>query len=271
MKKVKMVETKSKMLCVSLILIFAISVGSVHADDTLEISPRIDIPLLAATGGVGAGIALIRAERFIPVDFKGQKQLINPIDRPFAGIYRPEAAGISDATLAATILASPVFLAFTHNQPNSFVDGLFLVTESFAICNFLLQITKTAVSRPRPLMYADDLPFRQRARADNFLSFFSGHAAVSFSFATTTTMVFAASDLENSLKAATAATSFSLATATAILRVAAGKHFITDVVSGALIGVATSMIVIELHKKVPQRRLTQGEGSATVFSLSLPL
>ncbi len=237
--------------------------------DTLEIVPGIDLPLTVATGAVGGGIAYIRAERYVPDDFEGKTSLINPIDRPFAGLYRPRAAGISDYTLAATILTSPIFLAFTHNRPNHVFEELLLVSESIALTNIQLQLTKTAVSRPRPLMYSDDLPEKQRFRADNYLSFYSGHAAMAFSFATSTTLLVMNSDVDNLLKAVTAATTFSLATVTATLRVVSGKHFPTDVLSGATIGVATSMIVMEAHKSESHHHDDLPRGSVAVFSLRL--
>lgn len=216
-------------------------------ENKLIIIPRIDIPLLVGAATTSASIALIRAERFVPMEFTGKTELINLVDRPFAGIHQPGLSIVSDLTLAATIVASPIFLAFTQNRPNSIVDELFLVAESISLTQFLLQITKTAVSRPRPLMYAENLSDKQRFRADNFLSFFSGHAATTFSFATSTTMLTAKSNTSKSLKAASAIVTFSLASVTSVLRVASGKHFITDVLSGAIIGAATSMIVIEAH------------------------
>ncbi len=255
----------------SVLWAFAIAVNPVYAKDTLEIVPLIDIPLTLSTGAVGATIALIRPERFVPVDFKGNRQLINPIDKPFAGIYRPRAASVSDLTVVATILASPIILAFSHNKPNEYLDELLLVTESISLSNFVLQITKTAVSRPRPLMYAEGLSAKERARADNFLSFFSGHASTAFTFATTTTMLTACSDVQKSLKISTATLTLSLATATALLRVAAGKHFPTDIFSGALIGAAASIIVIETHRKKEPEQSPQTENAVTVFTLSLPL
>lgn len=251
------------------VVIFAFSCPCL--ENKLIITPRTDIPLLVGTATTSAGIALIRDERFVPMKFTGKAELINLVDRPIAGIHQPGLAIVSDLTLAATILASPVFLAFTHNKPNSIVDELFLVAESISLTHFLLQITKTAVNRPRPLMYAKNLPGKQRFRADNFLSFFSGHAATTFSFATSTTMLAAKSNTSMPLKAASAIVTFSLASVTSVLRVASGKHFITDVLSGAIIGAATSMVVIEAHGNDVINRDRAQNTSAVTFSFAIPV
>ena len=44
------------------------------------------------------------------------------------------------------------------------------------------------------------------------------------------------------------ASAYSLATPESVLRIAAGKHYITDVVVGALVGTGVSIGILEMHR-----------------------
>jgi len=61
-----------------------------------------------------------------------------------------------------------------------------------------------------------------------------------------------------------AVVSYSLATATALLRVASGSHFMTDVLAGALIGTALGIGIPFLHATIGKQDL---EASFSPYSL----
>ena len=87
---------------------------------------------------------------------------------------------------------------------------------------------------------------------DDNMSFISGHAALAFSVATAAGMV--AHRRGYQLEPVIWAVGFTLAGSTAYLRIAADKHYFTDVLAGSLVGSAFGVAVpLLLHSGVLRR------------------
>ncbi len=242
-------RNSSKPLCSAFCILFlALSSAS---SDSLTINYHIDIPLTVSTAAVSGAIGLIRFERLAPAETIPPPRIINAVDQSLAGRYNPQAAHISDYTLAGA-LALPLALlaagdcAFVRRPTN-----LLLYLESLSINQFFVQITKTAVSRPRPLVYAPDIAPNQRRNADNYLSFYSGHTASAFAGATAATLLASYADASAPLVATIAGAGYSLALLTSAMRLVSGNHFYTDVLAGAIMGTAVPLITINAHRQQP--------------------
>jgi membrane-associated phospholipid phosphatase len=118
------------------------------------------------------------------------------------------------------------------------------LAETLAATLVVQQATQLAVRRPRPYCYAQDggPPGRDRR-----VSFFSGHTATAFAAAFATGTLATSHDGRDGVRAAVWATGGAGAGAIAVLRVSAGKHFPTDVMTGALIGSALGVGIPLLH------------------------
>jgi membrane-associated phospholipid phosphatase len=90
-----------------------------------------------------------------------------------------------------------------------------------------LTLVKNSVGRPRPFVYgtADPSVYMNRS---NYVSFYSGHASTAFSLA--------ASVSRDQLPRWAKAVSFSSAAGVGFLRLEAGQHFPTDVLTGSAAG-----------------------------------
>jgi membrane-associated phospholipid phosphatase len=118
------------------------------------------------------------------------------------------------------------------------VDAL-LITEATVIAADLNQLAKFAFARERPFVhFLPRAPEAVRALtdspSDDNLSFFSGHTTLAFGLATSTGMI-------NSLRGyrlapVVWASGLTMATAVAYLRIAADKHYFSDVMVGAIVG-----------------------------------
>ena len=86
------------------------------------------------------------------------------------------------------------------------------------------------------------------AKAEAYGSFFSGHATAAFTVATFTDQWFRTAYPHSRYKGIMRATAYSLAGLESVLRVAAGKHYISDVVVGALVGTGVSLGILEIHR-----------------------
>jgi membrane-associated phospholipid phosphatase len=170
--------------------------------------------------------------------------------------------GYALAPLAAYGLDAVVVLTSGGSAKEWAVDAL-IITEAILSTVDLNQFVKFAAARERPFVHQLS-PEEKRgtgAPGDNNLSFFSGHTSLAFSAA-------AASGAVATVKGYKAApwiwaTGMTIAAATGYLRIAADKHYLTDVLTGAVLGTAIGFAVPYYH-----RPCTSDRPCVTAFSAS---
>ncbi len=124
------------------------------------------------------------------------------------------------------------------------VDAL-VIAEAVAIAADLNQLAKLAVARRRPFVrFGDYADPTRRPTPDDDLSFYSGHTSLAFAFV-------AAAATVASLRGYPGApwvwgVGLGLATAVGYFRMAGDMHYLTDVLAGAAVGVATGIAVPRL-------------------------
>jgi membrane-associated phospholipid phosphatase len=120
-----------------------------------------------------------------------------------------------------------------------------VVAEAAAVAMTLNQAAKFAVGRSRPFVHFRNWPEADRAAdADDDLSFFSGHTTFTFVVAAAAGTV---SDLRGYRSAPWVwAAGLGLAATTGYLRIAADKHYLSDVLVGAAIGAAAGVALPRL-------------------------
>ena len=115
-------------------------------------------------------------------------------------------------------------------------------------------LVKGSVRRQRPYVHNQELSTEDKLRVateedDVFLSFFSGHSAVAFSAAAfVSTVVADATNAPDWAKGLVWGSTMSMAALTAYARVAAGRHFPSDVIVGAIVGAAIGHLVPRSHR-----------------------
>ena len=156
---------------------------------------------------------------------------------------QPSTAKISDGMAMGTAVAAGMLtLALPKNQRTEYmVVGL----QNVWLTANITQTVKVLAARNRP--YTQAPGFVSGSRDDHY-SFFSGHSSITASVATTALMVaLNQRDLVSWGRPAAYAAG-SLALTTAALRIAAGKHYPSDVVTGLLVGIGVSIINTKLHE-----------------------
>jgi membrane-associated phospholipid phosphatase len=116
---------------------------------------------------------------------------------------------------------------------------------------------KTVVGRERPSFTDDPERFRPFSTRDHWQSFPSGHATVAFSLA--------ASISEEARRPWVTAATYGTATLVGWSRVYEDRHWASDVVGGALVGVATSRWT--LHRLHARRAAAAGDSTASTSSV----
>jgi membrane-associated phospholipid phosphatase len=129
-----------------------------------------------------------------------------------------------------------------HHLSNFYTDG-WLIAEATLVAANLSQFTKFAVGRERPFVH--DLSPAEKSNTaqptDNNLSFFSGHTTVAFAIA-------ASSGTLASLRGYRAAplvwaVAMPVACISSYLRIAADRHYLTDVLVGAVVGTGVGVAI----------------------------
>lgn len=168
------------------------------------------------------------------------------LDRRVTGPVEEGPASWSDATLAATLglAGAGLLLSRPGESWDARAEDLAVWGQAVLFTNGVTQALKTVVGRPRPYVY-DAAPTGNVSR-DDVASFPSGHTSNAFAAA--------AAYWSIQQRRGTAGKHtievvglFALATATAGFRVAAHKHFPTDVLAGAVLGTAIGWVLPQVH------------------------
>jgi membrane-associated phospholipid phosphatase len=228
-----------------------------HRLTSLDVALTL-LPVLFWVGGVYSRGALIKPWCGGENAAKCSRELVLPIDRPALGLEDGHADGLSyatqnlsgfaaigvpvawSATLVATRVLSPAAAAAAAGT------DLVLLLQASAWNGLVNEIAHATVARPRPFVYSD--PARRGLDPAHYTSFYSGHTSFSAIAATSLFLMLLARGASAWLLALAAAGGQSLVFMTAIFRVMAGRHFVSDVIVGAFMGTAIAVLVFWRHK-----------------------
>lgn len=174
-------------------------------------------------------------------------------DRPASYHWRPRAARVSDWLLLGAVLAPYPLAALSPDTRRDWPALALLSYQTLSLTYGLTSLIKTFSLRPRPFTYLDaggnaDLLHAQQER-DARMSFFSGHTSLSAS------MCFLGARVYNDYHPRSPSRTWvwigaaTLPAVTGWLRVRAGKHFPSDVVSGYLVGAATGFLMPLIYRR----------------------
>jgi len=156
------------------------------------------------------------------------------------------ALRFSDFLLYSSLSIPFMIYADTKCRSEGLTIGL-MGLETFLITNGITHITKATVERYRPFNYNPDIPTEEKLGNGSTASFFSGHTSV-----TTSLSFFAAkvmTDLRPDSKNNWIIWTIGASTPALIgyLRYEAGKHFLTDVITGYAVGSVIGYMVPAAH------------------------
>ncbi|HWO17755.1 MAG TPA: phosphatase PAP2 family protein [Kofleriaceae bacterium] len=138
--------------------------------------------------------------------------------------------------LGLTVLGAP---GGVRGPPGRWMDDTIPIVEAGILAGLINQTVKFAVGRQRPFVH-----FADSTRApgiDDNLSFYSGHTTLAFSIATSAGVV--AHRRRSQLEPLIWSTGYAFAATTGYLRIAADRHYFTDVITGAVAGAAIGLAV----------------------------
>jgi membrane-associated phospholipid phosphatase len=164
--------------------------------------------------------------------------------------------------LPAGIAAHQLLAARAAGSAKEGLVDLLIVAEAAALSMDLNQVVKFTTGRQRPFVH--HAPAGRSPDPDDNLSFYSGHATLTFSLAAAAGTV---SDLRGYRSAPWVwGAGMTLAATVSYLRVAGDRHYLTDALTGAALGTAAG---IALPRLLHGRK--DGPGSASAAVTAAPL
>ena len=221
----------------------------------------IDLPIIGLSTAIALGSEHIGEEQTWAGCAACDRSSINVLDRTVLGNHSAAAKTVSDIGLIS-LIALPFALDLGDSliqrardrspQRSRHIRGwgkdVVVLLETFAVTYASTNLVKFALRRPRPYSYEADSEVGDPTENDARLSFFSGHASMSFAMATSYAYLFQARHPRSRWVAPVWVLGMSLASVTAVARVEAGKHFWTDVIVGAAVGTGIGLLVPALHR-----------------------
>jgi membrane-associated phospholipid phosphatase len=167
-------------------------------------------------------------------------------DRWVTKQYNLKARKSSDIALFSSFLLPLTTLA-TKEGNAEFGKVSLMTLETIILNSSLTNAIKVTARRPRPYLYNQDVALHLKLRKADQYSFFSGHTS------TTAALSFLTAQMHTDFNDGKGSVAiWSLAAAipafTAIQRMRAGKHFLSDVLLGYLIGAAIGVTIPRIHR-----------------------
>jgi hypothetical protein len=205
----------------------------------------------------GAGIALVATDRLLaagtdPLTVEEIQSLsrddVFALDRFVTYNYSEDAATTSDVLEWSCIVAPlALFISPDIRKDFSTVGLMYLQTALFSVGAF--GVTKGLAPRPRPYVYNENVPLQEKLHPNAKRSFFSGHTTISFASVVFLSKVYGDYFPDSEWKPYIWGVSLGIAATVGYLRIAAGKHFLTDVLVGAIVGSAIGYLIPKIHEK----------------------
>ncbi len=174
---------------------------------------------------------------------------VNGFDRSATAQWSTTARDVSNA-LVLPLMVAPLALAIATSGSRQSWTMAAMYAEVLLLGNGLGELLNGVANRTRPFVYNLDgaIPGDEKLGVDARLSFPSGHTTNAFAAAVFLSSVYARLHPGSSARTWMWAGSLTLAAATGYMRYQAGKHFPTDIISGAIIGALAGWGVPKLHE-----------------------
>jgi len=234
---------------------------------------HVDVPIdLSVTAGAAAILVVTEAEKSALVPAQCRWCDVGGLDSRARDTFKWKDTKTPDAISYVTAYALTPIVAVGLDALSASNEHVFgetaedalVVVESTLVATSVDQAAKFAFVRQRPYAHFDP---PAQASADDNLSFFSGHTTTAFAAAVSAGTV--ASMRGRRLAPLVWGAGMFTAALSGYLRMAADKHYLTDVLTGAALGSGIGVLVpLVFHGDLPMLAVapTPGGGAAVSWS-----
>jgi len=178
---------------------------------------------------------------------------VNSFDRGATYNWSPSTAEWSNVLLI-TAIASPLLLFTSSAVRNDAGTFSTMYLQNILTTYSVSHLPKGLVTRYRPYVYNENVPDEIKQNVDATHSFLSAHTSVAFASAIFLSTTFSKYNPDSNLKPYVWSSSLLLATVVGYLRYAAGQHFPTDIIAGAIVGSIVGYLIPLIHESNEQER-----------------
>ena len=237
---------------------------------------QFDVKREAALLGAGAAMhvsSLVLTNNMQPLS---ERQIalyaldgVDGIDRRATTLFSDKARATSDITRNVGLVLPVTLLIPRATRSESGKIGLLLL-ETYGVVAGLTYLSKSAFHRPRPFVYNPNVHISEKRKLNAQYSFFSGHTSLASGMSFFAAKVFSDYHPDSPLQPYVWATAATIPALTGYLRVRAGKHFPSDVITGYAVGALAGILIPQMHKQNRNTQLNWGLHSSSegiVFQL----
>lgn len=240
--------------------LLALAVAADAPAPVYRLSPAIDAPVMATAALAITAPTLLAADIIrerCPCDPSG----INGLDRGAVGNHSAFADVTSDVTAVVAMAGPPLLDLLDVGVGEAFQSDAMVFAETLLVNGALVEIAKYAVQRPLPRTYAGDTSLINSP--GGYRSFYSGHVSTVFAALSASAMTLRLRYGERWWPWAVVGV---VGSSVAFERVAAGRHFPSDVMVGAAVGTLVGVLVPALHASTsPVTVVPAGRGVAVAI------
>ena len=233
-----------------LIVIVSASIeGQGKNNSPYSLSRGLDMTIAGISGGLLLGSMLIN---YTPMDLNDIVSLkpgdVPDYDSKAIDNWSVSSIKMSDVLLFSSI-AVPGLLMSDEEIRSDYRNFSLVWAQSLFLTLGFTNFTKVLVGRPRPYLYADNASDDYKLKKDNKKSFFSGHTSISAVSWFLMASMYEDYRPESNISPYLWTSAFLVPAYTAYCRYDAGKHFLSDVVAGYLVGSAIGVLVPKWYTK----------------------
>lgn len=194
-----------------------------------------------ATGVLGIGVTEIYKKDLVPDQARWKTPPVMDASLRSHLVWSNTrlASTLSDVMLYGVVPTSAFLLPLATNHDYS--RAALTIAEAAVMTGVVTQIAKFSFARARPYAYYGN----DYSNPDSKMSFFSGHTSFSFALSLSSAILLTESYPKYAAPIYSVAVLFG--TLTAYLRIAADKHYFTDVLTGAIVGSVIAYGVVHLN------------------------
>lgn len=229
--------------------LLVITSGSICAQVRYELNPLREGILLGGGVGlaVGGTVFANNVKPYSPEEVNNLRVDIPHFDRFATRHYSLKAEHFSD-WMGISSLALPL-LAFTGREGRNQAGAIgIMLFEGATWTVGATNLAKALSLRPRPYVFNQDVPMSEKTAREARMSYFSGHVSISAYTAFAGARIFADLYPDSRWKPVVWAAAALIPAGAAYGRMKSGRHYLSDVVSGYLIGAAIGYFTPRLHR-----------------------